>query len=56
MENRTKQYLLVTAAGVALFAALMNFSVVLRALGGMFELGLPILAGSILALFINVRN
>lgn len=54
MENRTKQYLLVTAAGVALFAALMNFSVVLRALGGMFELGLPILAGSILALFINV--
>lgn len=54
MENRTRQYLLVTAAGVTLFAALMNFSVVLSVLGGVFELVLPILAGSILALFINV--
>ena len=54
MENRTKQYLLVTAVGVTLFAALMNFSVVLGALGGIFELALPIFAGSILALFVNV--
>ncbi len=54
MENGTKQYLFVTAAGVTLFAALMNFSVVLKALGGIFELALPLLAGGILALFINV--
>lgn len=51
---RTKQYLLVTVVGVSLFAALMNLPVVLGAAGKLIGLVLPIIAGSILALFINV--
>ena len=51
---KTKQYLLVTAVGVSLFAALMNLSAVLRFGGKLVGLVLPIIAGSILALFISV--
>ena len=51
---KTKQYLFVTVVGVSLFAALMNLSVVLEAMGKLVVLVFPIIAGSILALFINV--
>lgn len=51
---KTKQYLLVTVVGVSLFAALMNLPTVLGAAGNLIGLVLPIIAGSILALFINV--
>lgn len=54
METKTKQYLLVTVVGVSLFAALMNLSVVLEYAGQLVGLVLPIIAGAILALFINV--
>lgn len=54
METKTKQYLIVTVIGVSLFAALMNFSVVLEFIGKIVNLILPIIAGAILALFINV--
>lgn len=51
---KTKQYLLVTVVGVSLFAALMNLSAVLGVARKLISLVLPIIAGSILALFINV--
>ena len=51
---KTKQYLLVTIVGVSLFAALMNLPAVLAVAGKLIGLVLPIIAGSILALFINV--
>lgn len=54
MEEKTKQYLLVTAFGVGLYAALMNLPAVLRFAGSVVDLILPIIAGSILALFISI--
>lgn len=51
---KTKQCLLVTVVGVSLFAALMNLSAVLGVAKNLIGLVLPIIAGSILALFINV--
>ncbi len=54
MERKTKQYLIVTAAGVALFAALMNFSAILRFAGRIVNLLLPVIIGGILALFLSV--
>ena len=51
---KTKQYLLVTVVGVSLFAALMNLPAVLGFAKGIAGLLLPIIAGGILALFINV--
>lgn len=51
---KVKQYLLVTVVGVSLFAALMNLSAVLGAAGKLIGLALPIIAGGIVALFINV--
>lgn len=51
---KTKQYLLVTVVGVSLFAALMNLSAVLEVAKNLISLVLPIIAGSILALFISV--
>lgn len=54
LKIRTKQYLLVTVVGVSLFAALMNLPAVLGTAGKLIGLVLPIIAGSILALFINV--
>ncbi len=54
MTKRTKQNLLVTAFGVGLFAALMNLPAVLVCGRKIFNLILPIIAGGILALFINV--
>ena len=54
MEERTKQYLIVTAAGVTLFAALMNFSSILEFAERIIGLILPVIVGGILALFINV--
>lgn len=54
MENRTKQALIVTAAGVTLLAALMNFSSILAFAGQIVNLVLPVIVGGILALFINV--
>lgn len=54
LEKKTKQNLLVTIVGVSLFAALMNFSVIFKFLRGIIEILLPIIAGSILALFLNV--
>ncbi len=54
MEPKTKQYLLVTVVGVTLFVALLRFSAVLAFAAELVDLVLPILAGGILALFINV--
>lgn len=54
MEKKTKQYLLVTIVGVSLYAVLMNLSSILGFAKGIIDLILPIIVGSILALFINV--
>ena len=54
MEPKTKQYLLVTIVGVTLFVALLRLSAVLAFAAKLIDLVLPILAGGILALFINV--
>ena len=54
MEQKTKQYLLVTVVGVTLFVALLRLSAVLAFAAKLIDLVLPILAGGILALFINV--
>ena len=54
MEHKTKQLLLVTGFGVCLYAALMNLSVVLTMASRLISLILPIIAGSVLALFIDV--
>lgn len=51
---KTKQYLLVTVVGVTSFAVLMNLPAVLGAARNLIGLVLPIIAGSILALFISV--
>ena len=54
MEPKTKQSLLVTVVGVTLFVALLRLSDVLTFAVKLIDLVLPILAGGILALFINV--
>ena len=54
METKTKQYMTITVIGVALFAALLNFSSVLAIAGKVIDLILPVIVGGILALFINV--
>ena len=54
MESKTKQYILVTVFGVSLYAVLMNLPAVLKYTEQFVELVLPIIAGSILALFINI--
>jgi len=54
MTERTKENLLVTAFGVGLFAALMNLPAVLDFGKRIVDLVLPIVAGGILALFVNV--
>ena len=54
MEPKTKQYLLITVVGVTLFVALLRLSSVLAFATQLVDLVLPILAGGILALFINV--
>lgn len=54
MEPKTKQYLIVSAVSVTLFAALMNLSAVLAFVGRFIDLIAPVIAGGILALFINV--
>ena len=54
MEPKTKQYLLITIVGVTLFVALLRLSSVLAFAAQLVDLVLPILAGGILALFINV--
>ena len=54
MESKTKQYILVTVCGVSLYAVLMNLPTVLKYTGQFVELVLPIIVGSILALFINI--
>ena len=54
MDSNTKRSLLVTVVGVTLFVALLRFSDVLAFAARLVDLVLPILAGGILALFINV--
>ena len=54
LDKRTKQNLLVTVVGIGLFAVLMNLRMVLDLLGEVIGIVLPIIAGSILALFISV--
>lgn len=54
MQFKTKQSLLVAVVSVSLFAALMNLSVVLGVLRQGFGLVLPVVAGSVLALFLNI--
>lgn len=54
MEPKTKQYLIVSAVSVTLFVALMNLSAVLAFVGRFIDLIAPVIAGGILALFINV--
>lgn len=54
MDKKTKQYLLIAIMTVILLAALMNFSAVVGFAGEIISLILPIIVGSILALFISV--
>lgn len=54
MDKRMKQNLFLIIAGISLFALLFHFSTVLSILGEIFRLILPIIAGAILAIFINV--
>jgi len=54
MEKKTKQNLLIVVVGVGLFALLMNFNVVLQFVNSVINIIMPIIAGGILALFINV--
>ena len=51
---KMKQYLLLVAFGVALFAALMNLSVLLGFLGTLLNLLYPVLLGMLLAFILNV--
>lgn len=54
MDRKAKQNLLLIVVGVCLYAALMNLGVVLEYVGKFIHLVQPIIAGSILALFIDV--
>lgn len=54
MDKKMKQNLLLIITGISLFAALFHLSAVLGFLREVFQLILPILAGAILAIFINV--
>ena len=54
MEKKTKQNLLIIVVGVGLFAVLMNLNVILQFVNSVINIILPIIAGGILALFINV--
>lgn len=54
MTEKTKQTLLAVVLSVVLFAALMNFSAVLDFGRKIVKLILPIIAGGILSLFVNV--
>lgn len=54
METKLKQNLFLVIVGVSLFAGLMNLSAVLNFGGKIVQLVLPIIAGGILALFVNV--
>jgi len=51
---KTKQGLIITVVGVSLYAALMNLGVVFEAIGKGIALTLPIITGSVLALFVSV--
>ncbi len=54
IDRRTKQAMLVTVLGVSLYVGLMNLSVVIAFVGELIGLIRPVIAGSILALFIHV--
>ena len=54
MDKRVKQNLFLIIVGISLFALLFHFSTVLNILGQIFRLILPVIAGAILAIFINV--
>lgn len=54
MEKKMKQILLIVIVGIGFFAALMNLHVVLRFMGEVMGIILPVIVGGILALFINV--
>lgn len=54
MDKRVKQNLFLIIVGISLFALLFHFSTVLSILGEIFRLILPIIAGAILAIFMNV--
>lgn len=53
-DKRTKRYILVTAIGVSLYVALMNLTAVVSFVGELVRLVRPVIAGSILALFVHV--
>lgn len=54
MNKRIKQNLFLMIVGISLLAMLFHLSAVLGFFGNLFQLILPIVAGGILALFINV--
>jgi len=54
MEKKFKQNLLLIAFGVALYAALMNIGAVVRFLGGIVSLAVPVVAGFVIAFVLNV--
>ena len=54
MKEKTRQYLLVTAFGVCLYAALTHLPAVLDFLSELFQLIRPIAVGGVLAFFIYV--
>ncbi len=53
-KEQLKQCYLLVAFGILLFAALMNFSEVLQALGNIGSMLVPIIAGLLLAFILNV--
>lgn len=54
IDRRTKQAMLVTALGIALYVGLTNLPAVMTVLAELVQLIQPVIAGSILALFIHV--
>ena len=56
MEPKTKQYLIVSAVSVTLFAALMNLSAVLAFVGRFIDLIAPVIAGGICLLCTSRRD
>lgn len=54
MDKKMKQIFIIALTCVALFALLMNFETVLPFLSNVVSLIMPVIAGAILAMFINV--
>ncbi len=54
MDKKLKQNLILVLSAVALFACLMNFGIVLNAVGKVFKIFFPIISGFVMAFVLNV--